>query len=64
MIFVFTYLAARLCTISSYACYFKLNNLEEKFFYPRTIREWNPLPANVATAGSLGTFKVLISQLE
>jgi hypothetical protein len=38
--------------------------LRRKSFYPRTIREWNPLPANVATAGSLETFKVLISQLE
>ena len=32
-------------------------------FYPRTIREWNSLPANATTAGSLETFKVLISQL-
>jgi hypothetical protein len=38
--------------------------LRRKSFYPRTIREWNSLPANVATAGSLETFKVLISQLE
>jgi hypothetical protein len=29
--------------------------LRRESFYPRTIREWNSLPANVATAGSLET---------
>jgi hypothetical protein len=39
--------------------------LRRESFYPRTIREWNSLPANVTgTAWSLETFKVLISQLE
>jgi hypothetical protein len=38
--------------------------LRRESFYPRTIREWNSLPASVATAGSLETFKVLIRQLE
>jgi hypothetical protein len=38
--------------------------LRRESFYPRTIREWNSLPANVATAESLETFKVFISQLE
>jgi hypothetical protein len=38
--------------------------LRRESFYPRTIQEWNSLPANVTTAGSLETFKVLISQLE
>jgi hypothetical protein len=38
--------------------------LRRESFYPTTIREWNALPANVATAGSLETSKVLISQLE
>jgi hypothetical protein len=39
--------------------------LRRESFYPRTIREWNSLPpTNVATAWSLETFKVFISQLE
>lgn len=38
--------------------------LRRESFYPRTIREWNSLPANVVTAENLETFKVLISQLE
>ena len=37
--------------------------LRRESFYPRTIREWNSLPTNIATAGSLETFKALVGQL-
>ena len=32
--------------------------LRRESFYPRTIREWNSLSANVATAGSLGSWNL------
>jgi len=33
-------------------------------FFPRTIRDWNSLPDQVVTAGTLAAFKVAVSTID